>query len=86
MVKVEKMYRFQNPQGKTMAMCDVCIDGIHIKGFKVIQGSDALFMAVPSEKSKKSDKWYELVRFDSDELRSEVSRAVLSAYHKSQEL
>jgi DNA-binding cell septation regulator SpoVG len=87
----------QNPRGKTMAFANVIIDGVlEVCGFKVIEGSNGLFVSAPQTKSNKQDEngrdiWYNDVRFldgktNEDDWRTpledEVFKAILAKYEE----
>ncbi|MBZ0165179.1 MAG: SpoVG family protein [Candidatus Omnitrophica bacterium] len=78
-VKVHKMYTL--PGNKPLkAFADIAInDAVLIKGIKVIEGRDGLFMSMPQDQGK-DNKWYESVRCLSDEVRQQISETVLMAY------
>ena len=49
-----------NGEGKTRGFFDVeTQEGIMIKGFKIVEGANGLFVGNPSRYSKKDEKWYD---------------------------
>ena len=86
MVLEFKVARFHklNSDGPTKAFCDVSIcDEFLVKGFRVVEGKEGLFVGLPRE-SGKDGKWYDRVMLLTDEVREELKAAVLSAYENSQ--
>lgn len=82
--KVAKIYKF-NGEGAMKAMCDVSIaDEFLVKGFRVVEGKNGLFVGVPSEQGK-DGKWYNSVFPLTAEAREALNKVVLSAY-ESQEI
>ena len=50
-----------------------------IKGIRVVQGKNGLFVSMPVEQGK-NEKWFERVRCLSQEIRELISEKVLAAY------
>lgn len=69
--------------GKVIALVDVELaEGIVVRGFRIIEGSDGPFAAVPS-RSYEADgqtKWYPLVIFSSSELKERFQSRLLDGY------
>jgi stage V sporulation protein G len=62
------------------AFCDVTIlDSLDIKGFKVVEGKEGLFVSMPSETGK-DGKWYNTVIPLKREIKDEIEKLVLEAY------
>ena len=81
--KVTRLYKF-NGEGATKAMCDVSIaDEFLVKGFRVVEGKNGLFVGVPREQGK-DGKWYNSVFPLTAQTREALSEAVLSAYTEQQ--
>ncbi|MBI3332478.1 MAG: septation protein SpoVG family protein [Candidatus Omnitrophica bacterium] len=82
-VAVKRINRFKG-EGTTRAFCDVAIaESFLIKGIKVIEGKNGLFVSMPREQGKDGN-WYDTVIPLTKEARALVSEAVLCAY-ESQE-
>ena len=65
--------------GKVRAFFDIMTDeGFTIKGFKIIEGINGLFVGVPSQKGK-DDEYFDTV-FVAPELREELNHVALQAY------
>jgi stage V sporulation protein G len=78
-VKIVKIHRL--PEGKVKAFADITInDALIIKGIRVVDGKEGLFVSMPSEKSNKDDKWYERVRCVNKEVKGLIQDTVLEAY------
>jgi stage V sporulation protein G len=54
-------------------------DLLLIKGVRVVDGRDGLFVSMPSELGK-NERWYERVRCLNKEVQGLISRKVLDAY------
>ena len=68
--------------GKTAAFFDIQTDdGITIKGFRLVNGSNGLFMSAPDQKGK-DGKYYENVILPK-EMKSELEKIALEEYNKN---
>ena len=68
--------------GKTAAFFDIQTnDGITIKGFRLVNGSNGLFMSAPDQKGK-DGKYYENVILPK-EMKSELEKMALEEYNKN---
>jgi stage V sporulation protein G len=68
--------------GKTAAFFDIQTnDGITIKGFRLVNGSNGLFMSAPDQKGK-DGKYYENVILPK-EMKSELEKMALDEYNKN---
>ena len=69
--------------GKVRAFFDIMTDeGFTIKGFKIIEGINGLFVGVPSQKGK-DDEYFDTV-FVAPELREELNHVALQTYGMEQ--
>jgi len=65
---------------KTKAFFDIeTNEGMVVKGFKLVEGSNGLFMSNPSHYSKKDDKWFDDV-FIPKELKDEMEKKATQEY------
>ncbi|OGU27588.1 MAG: hypothetical protein A2057_04880 [Ignavibacteria bacterium GWA2_35_9] len=70
-----------NSGGKTVAFFDIqSKDGIVIKGFRIVNGSNGLFISSPDEKGK-DGKYYETVILPK-EMKDELQEMALQEYNK----
>ena len=66
--------------GKIRASIDIrTSEGFIIKGFKVIEGEDGLFVGMPSERTR-TGKYVDLVRVEDYNLKEMLSSLVLDYY------
>jgi stage V sporulation protein G len=77
--KIIKIHRL--PEGnKVKAFVDLGVnDVLLIKGIRVVDGKEGLFVSMPSEQGK-DDRWYERVRCLNKEVKGLIIRKVLDAY------
>lgn len=68
--------------GKTAAFLDVQTeDGITLKGFRLVNGSNGLFLSSPDQKGK-DGKYYETVILPK-EMKSELEELAIEEYNKT---
>ena len=76
-MKIERMNK--GTWGKLRAFFDVQTDeGFTIKGFKIVEGINGLFVSPPSQKGK-DDEYYDTV-FIAPELREELNHTAIQHY------
>ena len=77
-VKIMKIHRL--PEGKIKAFVDIGInDALVIKGIRVVDGQNGMFVSMPSEKGK-DERWFERVRCLNKEVKTLIQDVVLDAY------
>tara|TARA_B100000315_G_scaffold222025_1_gene225816 strand:- start:140 stop:400 length:261 start_codon:yes stop_codon:yes gene_type:complete len=80
--KVTRLHRFDG-DGVTKAICDVAIcEEFIVKGFRVVEGKEGLFVSPPREKAK-DGKWYSKALALTAQTKEALSKAVISSYGKS---
>jgi len=74
-------------ESKILANATVTFDDVLTIRYKVIKGTDGLFVKEPSRYDGKTDKWYSDVRTvatgSGDQLRNRISEKVLQAYSEA---
>ena len=76
-MKIERMNK--GSWGKVRAFFDLATsEGFTIKGFKIIEGINGLFVSMPSQKNK-DDEYFDSV-YASKELRDELNQLALDNY------
>lgn len=66
--------------GSTKAFCDISLfDALVIKGLRIVDGKNGLFVSMPRERSK-DGKWYPTVRPLNREIKNVIESTVLEAY------
>ncbi len=82
-MKISRMNPFDG-SSKTVAFFDVeTEEGINIKGFTLVEGSNGLFVGVPSEKGK-DDKYYDRV-YVPKELKEQLTEMAISMYNEKKD-
>ena len=79
---VKRLVRFHG-DGTVRAYCDLAIGDLFlIKGLRVVEGKNGLFVSMPRQQGKDS-KWYDNVVALTKEIKQEVGRVVLEAYQQT---
>lgn len=73
-----------NKESFCRAFVSVCVNEIHIKGFRVLNGEEGLFVSFPRELGK-DNKWYSTVYCDSKKDELFLKDYILSEYKKFEE-
>ncbi len=77
-IEVSRIHKLDG-ESKTKAFVDVLLSGIVVKGLKVIDGSNGLFVGMPRHQGK-DGKWYDTVYPTTKEIKQELNDLVLAAY------
>ena len=81
-MKIVRMNLLKNSPGKTAAFFDIQTkDGIIIKGFRLVNGSNGLFISSPDEKGK-DGKYYENVTLPK-EIKDSLQKLAIEEYNNS---
>ncbi len=82
-IKVERIHVLKG-DGPTKAFCDLLIlDTFVVKGLKIIQGKEELFVSMPREQGR-DGKWYDTFFPISREMRQGLQELVLESYTEKQ--
>ena len=66
---------------KVRAFAAVTFNGeITVRGYKIVDGPNGLFVGKPSQLSNKDGKWYDNVNYISEELQNSVHADILERY------
>ncbi|PIQ84277.1 MAG: hypothetical protein COV75_02860 [Candidatus Omnitrophica bacterium CG11_big_fil_rev_8_21_14_0_20_63_9] len=80
-LEVSRMVRLEN-EGSLRAFCDLEIGKqFVIKGLRVIEGRNGLFVSMPRQQGKDA-KWYDSVVLLTKETKNEVNQVVLEMYRQ----
>jgi DNA-binding cell septation regulator SpoVG len=66
---------------KLKAFVDLSLDGVIIKGLRIVSGSSGLFVGMPRHQGK-DGKWYNTVYPATKEIQKQISDLVLAAYQE----
>lgn len=79
-MKISRMNPFEG-SGKTVAFFDLeTEEGLNIKGFTLVEGSNGLFASAPREKGK-DDKYYDRV-YVPKELKEQLTEMAVEKYNE----
>lgn len=77
------MYKFETDR-PLKAFADIVInDVLLIKGVRIMDSSKGLFVSMPREQAKDS-KWYDTIRCLTEEVRDDITKAVLDVYNEEE--
>ena len=79
MIEVARMYRVETGS-PLKAFVDVSINQVLVKGVRIVEGKNGLFITMPQTQAK-DGKWYPSVMLLDDGLKDEPQEAVLEAYN-----
>ena len=80
-IVVQRMYRFETDR-PLKAFVDIVInDVLLVKGVRVMDGKQGLFVSMPREQAK-DQKWYDTIRCLTQEVRDQITEVVLEAYRE----
>jgi len=78
-LEVSRLHKLDG-KSSTKAFCDLSVlDSIVIKGLRVVEGKEGLFVSMPREEGK-DGKWYNTIIPLKREIKDEIERLVLEAY------
>lgn len=78
LIQVSQIRRF-NGESKLKAFVDITLAGLVIKGLRVVEGKNGLFVGMPRQQGK-DGKWYNSVCPATKEIHQELTDFVLAAY------
>jgi stage V sporulation protein G len=79
-LQVVRIYRLEG-ESKIKAFADISVGDFIVKGLKVMEGKNGLFLSMPQEKSK-DGKWYNTFFPATKESRNSLTETVLEAYQQ----
>ena len=80
-IEVVRLHRFEN-DGPIQAVCDIQFDDDYIiKGFRVVEGKEGLFVGMPTEVGK-NGKWYSTFQPLTDDVKNRLQDTVIRAYEE----
>lgn len=80
-IQVERIHRLES-EGPLKGFADISIaDTFLIKGLRIVQGKDGLFVSLPKQRSK-DGTWYNTIHLLNKEMKEKLADIVLSAYEE----
>lgn len=80
MIEVARLYRVENNGSPLKAFVDVAINQVLVKGVRIVEGKNGLFITMPQAQGK-DGKWYPTTMLLDESLKEELQQAVLEAYN-----
>jgi len=79
-IQVSRIYKVEG-ESKLKAFVDVCVGGIIVRGLRVVNGSNGLFVGMPRHQGA-DGKWYNTVSPANKDVQKLLSDSVLAAYQQ----
>ncbi len=79
-IEVSQIHKIDG-DSKLKAFVDLSLDGVIIKGLRIVSGSSGLFVGMPRHQGK-DGKWYNTVYATNKEVQKKISDMVLAAYQE----
>ena len=80
-IKAKRIHKLSDSNSKIKGFMDITFDEtITVKGFKVVEGKNGLFVSLPSTKTK--DKYYDDVRIEKPEDYAKFGAEALALFSK----
>jgi stage V sporulation protein G len=79
-LQVSRIYKFDGDT-KLKAFVDISLGGVIIKGLRIVDGNNGLFVGMPRHQGK-DGKWYNTVYPTTKEIQKQLSDLVLTAYNE----
>ena len=80
-IEVVRLHRFDNEESKLKAFVDVSIGEFVIKGLRIVQGRDGLYLGMPQDKGR-DGRWYNCFYSKTAEAKQALTDTVLAAYQQ----
>jgi stage V sporulation protein G len=77
-VQVSRIYKLDG-ESKLKAFVDIALGGLVVKGLRIMEGQNGLFVSMPRHQGK-DGRWYNTVYPATKEVQQELTQLVLSAY------
>ena len=79
MIEVARLHRTDNGSA-LKAFADVVINQVLVKGVRIVEGKNGLFITMPQSQGK-DGKWYPTTMLLDEGLKDELQEALLEAYN-----
>jgi len=78
-IEVSRLHKLEG-DGKLKAFVDIAFDGFVVKGLRVVEGKNGLFVGMPRQQAK-NGQWYNQSYPLNKEIQQEITEIVLKAYN-----
>lgn len=80
-IEVARIYRLEG-DGAVKAFCDIIVsDALLIKGIRIMDGKNGLFVRMPSKQSK-DGKWYDSIAPTTKEIKDALNDTIIKAFNE----
>lgn len=80
LIQVSRIYKVDG-ESKLKAFVDISLAGLVVKGLRVVDGSNGLFVSMPRHLGK-DGRWYNTVYAATKEIQKQLNDLVLAAYQE----
>lgn len=80
LIQISRIYKMEG-DSKLKAFVDISLGGVIVKGLRIVNGSNGLFVSMPRHQGK-DGRWYNTVYPATKEMQKQLSDAVLEAYNQ----
>lgn len=77
-VQISRIYKLEG-DSKLKAFVDISLGGLVVKGLRIVEGQNGLFVSMPRHQGK-DGRWYSTIYPATKEIQQELSQLILSAY------
>lgn len=77
-IEVSRIHKIDG-ESKIKAFVDISLGGVVVRGLRVVDGSNGLFVGMPCHQGK-DGKWYDTVYLTTKEIKQELNDLILAAY------
>jgi stage V sporulation protein G len=79
-IQISRIHKVEGDT-KLRAFVDISLGGVIVKGLRIVQGANGLFLAMPRHQGK-DGKWYNTVFPSTKEIYQQLSEQALTAYQE----
>ncbi|MDD5156193.1 MAG: SpoVG family protein [Candidatus Omnitrophica bacterium] len=79
-LQISRIYKLEG-ESKLKAFVDISLGGLIVKGLRIMDGQNGLFVSMPRHQGK-DGRWYNTVYPATKEIQQELTHLVLAAYRE----
>ena len=80
-LQVVRLRRFEKEDSKLKSFADVAIGEFKVKGFRILDGKNGLYLGMPQEQGK-DGRWYSSFYSRNPEAKQALTKIVLAAFQE----
>jgi stage V sporulation protein G len=76
-----RFFNAKNGKSKIRAYAAVTFNGeLIVRGYKIVEGENGLFVGKPSQLSQKDNTWYDNINYANEDLQNQIHAAIMERY------